>query len=140
MRSNKLQLFVHFVWSTVMREPLITEDIETAIQRSIAAKAVKLGCKVIAIGGIEDHIHVFVEIPATIAISELARQMKGSSSHLANSLSGPIRGFGWDDSYGAFTVGVRQLNKVKYYVDHQRDHHRDGTLHTDFELTMDEDA
>jgi len=129
---------VHLVWTTVKREPLITDEIEGAVYRCIGAKLVELRCKVIAIGGIENHVHVLLELHSTVSVAELVKQLKGGSSHLANTLAGPTRGFGWDDSYGAFTVGVRQLNKVKYYIDHQREHHRDGTVFAEFEQTTDE--
>jgi putative transposase len=84
MRRNKLSLFLHLVWATWDRLPLITTDIERSLYRQLESEARKLECSVLAIGGIEDHLHMLVSIPATIRIADLVKQLKGVSSHFVN--------------------------------------------------------
>jgi REP element-mobilizing transposase RayT len=63
------------------RLPLITPDIQEAIYASIIGQCHKLGSTVIAIGGIEEHIHLLAGIPPTLSVSDLIKNVKGSSSH-----------------------------------------------------------
>lgn len=139
MRHNKLRLFVHMVWTTKNRDPLITIGIESSIYRCIASVAEELHCPIIAIGGIEDHVHVLLNLHNTVSVAELARRLKGSSSHLAASLIEPTAGFVWSDSYGAFTVGEKEVPHIKKYVMNQKSHHSDRQLLSMYEVAFEPD-
>lgn len=84
MRRNKLALYIHLVWATWDRLPLITPEIERRLHRNIESEARKQGCDVLAINGVQDHIHLLVTLPATITIANLVKQVKGVSSHFVN--------------------------------------------------------
>ena len=90
-------------------------------------KAARLKAEILAIGGIEDHVHVLLKLPATVAIATLVKQLKGSSSHLANHEVLP-RGLKWQGGYSASSVSRRALHIVRDYVQRQEEHHRDGTI------------
>jgi putative transposase len=81
-----------------------------------------LKCTVIAIGGVEDHVHLLVGFPPTLAVSELVKKVKGTSSHLVNSKHDDF--FKWQGAYGAFTVSQRSLDKVADYIRNQEMHHQ----------------
>ena len=84
MRHNKLSLFVHLNWTTWDRSPLMGNDMERQLHRNLQSQAGKLGCKVYALNGTEDHVHVLVEIPAILSISQVVKSLKGVSSHFVN--------------------------------------------------------
>ena len=84
MRRTWINLYVHLVWCTSGREPLITEEIERRLFRYIESVCRKKGCVVQAIGGMSDHVHLCVSIPATLAIAVLMESVKGSSSHFVS--------------------------------------------------------
>ena len=71
MRENFTQLYLHYVWATWDRLPLITPDIQQQIYAAIIAECNKLGCTVIAVGGIEDHVHLLIGFPTTLAVAEI---------------------------------------------------------------------
>src|SRR5688500_18874331 len=73
MRDPFTRLYVHLVWATWDRLPLITPGIQPAIYRCIQAEATRLGCRVGAIGGIEDHVHVLVRYPPAVSVSEMVK-------------------------------------------------------------------
>jgi REP element-mobilizing transposase RayT len=81
MRSNKIAVYIHFVWSTWDRLPLIIEEIERPLYRFVWSVCQKNGCDPVAIGGIEDHVHLLVQIPSTVTITDLIRRIKSGSSH-----------------------------------------------------------
>ena len=57
MRAPYTQLYVHLVWSTWDRLPLVTPALESGIYAAITAKCKEMQCDPIAIGGIEDHVY-----------------------------------------------------------------------------------
>lgn len=69
--SNKLAVYIHFVWSTWDRLPLITEEIERPLHRFIWATCQDNGCNPIAVGGTEDHVHLLVELASRLALVSL---------------------------------------------------------------------
>jgi REP element-mobilizing transposase RayT len=138
MRRNKLALYLHLIWATWDREPLITLEIERQIHRSIASQATNMGCSVLAINGVPDHVHLVVKIPTTITIASLVKQVKGVSSHFVNDMLKPERHFKWQGSYGAFTVSRWDLDKIINYVKHQKEHHRTDELYPEWEQTFEE--
>ena len=94
MREPYTQLYVHILWATWDRLPLLSGEREATIYACIQAECGKLGAEMLAIGGIEDHVHVVARIPATLSVAELVKQIKGSSSHLANHAPGVDRRHG----------------------------------------------
>jgi REP element-mobilizing transposase RayT len=118
------QVFVHLVWSTRHRLPLITEDIEPRLRRILVAKATQLRCAVLAVGGTADHVHVAVRLHSTASIAVLAQEMKGASSfRVGQSQAGPSPRLRWQGGYGAFSFAARDAERVIAYVNGQREHH-----------------
>ncbi len=138
MRRNKLALYVHFVWATWDRLPLITPEIERRLLRNIESEAQGQGCVVLALNSIEDHVHMLASIPTTFTIANLAKQIKGVSSHFANDELFPEQNFKWQGSYGAFTVSRWDVEKIVQYIKCQKEHHATGELWPEFEETFEE--
>jgi len=105
--------------------PAIRERVYECIQ----AECVNLRVDVIAIGGVEDHVHLLVRVPATIAPADLVKRVKGASSHMVNhDIHAPFY-FKWQGAYGAFSVSKRHVPMIREYVLRQAEHHRDRTLY-----------
>jgi REP element-mobilizing transposase RayT len=94
-----------------------------------------LKAEVLALGGIADHIHLLVEIPSTLSLAALVKQIKGSSSHLITQKMQPGTFFKWQGSYGAFSVSQHEVPMIIHYIDRQEQHHRDNTLIPEYEST-----
>lgn len=133
MRRSQTCLYVHLVWATHGRLPLITPAIRQRIYGVMQHHASKLRCDVIAIGGIEDHVHVLVRFGPTVLIADLVGRMKGASSYLAQQVLGHT--FRWQRSYGAYSVSRFGVERVRSYVLNQEAHHRQGTTIRDLEIT-----
>lgn len=82
------QLFYHFVWATKQRLPLLTPTVEEAVVSYIRFKCEELGYKLHAINGATDHLHLLVELTPTILVADVAKNLKGASSHFVNKESG----------------------------------------------------
>ncbi len=138
MRQSKTEFYRHFVWTTHRRLPLVTPQIEGALYGCIVRVAQKHQCEVVALGGIEDHVHLLVKTPAKYAPSYLMQQIKGGSSAFARERLVPGEFFGWQDGYGGFTVTPAHRNKVGDYVRDQKRHHAENALHPAWEETDEE--
>ncbi|QSJ17851.1 IS200/IS605 family transposase [Nostoc sp. UHCC 0702] len=135
MRSNFTQLYLHYVWGTWDRLPLITPDIQKLVYAAIIQECQQLKCTVISIGGVEDHVHLLTSFPPTLSISDLIKQIKGSSSHFITHEVKPSEFFKWQGSYGAFTVSHDAIDNVAHYIRNQAIHHSQKSIITAWEPT-----
>lgn len=133
------QLYVHLVWSTWQRLPLITPELEPHVYAALASKCTELKCKPIAINGIADHVHILAGITTTISIAKLVGAMKGSSAYLIAHRVTPGTFFKWQHSYGAFTVSKRAVPIVRRYILNQKIHHAKGKLLPEYEQFEEEE-
>jgi REP element-mobilizing transposase RayT len=136
MRAPFTELYLHCVWATWDRLPLITTGAEPGLYRAIHAKCDELKCPCLAIGGMPDHIHVLVRLHATVSVADLLKEVKGTSSHLITHVTQPGEFFKWQGGYGAFTVGKADAPAVTAYVEHQKQHHAEHELWDDWEQTL----
>lgn len=136
MRRSKIRVYVHVVWRTWDRLPLLTPQRQEQAYRVIGDKCEELGATIIAIGGVVDHAHLLVQIPATLTIAELVKQVKGSSGHLLSERAREAHQFfKWQGAYGAFSVSPHDVDMIAKYIAFQPQHHADGTLTPEWEET-----
>jgi putative transposase len=140
MRRTRVALFAHLVWGTWDRLPLLVGETQRRVYRCIEATCVEMGAEVVALGGIEDHVHLLARLPATLSVADLVKQVKGASSHLATHEVAPDAFFKWQGGYAAFSVGQGQLEPICDYIAHQREHHRVGSLIPEWEEDTADDA
>jgi putative transposase len=134
MGAPYTQLYLHLVWSTWDRQPLITQDIQEPLYGAITAKCHDLKCELIAIGGITDHIHLLVRFHTTIPVAQLVKEIMGSSSHLVTHVIKPGMFFKWQGAYGAFTIQKSDVKTVQAYLLNQVHHHNALQLDDDLEI------
>ena len=133
MRDALVQIYLHYVWATWDRLPLISQDIEKGIYMSILEKCKEKDCVVLALGGTSDHVHLLVRFPSTISVADFIKEIKGASSHLVTHQLKPNEFFKWQGSYAAFSVSEKDLPRIKSYVDRQKEHHEDDHLEATLE-------
>lgn len=83
------QLYLHLVWATWDRLPLVRPAFREAIYGCIQDQLRKHRCDVIAICGTEDHVHVFTRSPTTVAIADVVKHSNGASSTLMTQTAAP---------------------------------------------------
>lgn len=128
MRRTKNEVYLHYIWRTYRSEPLVNEHVERPIYRCIEQQARQLGCDVLAVNGMPNHVHLVVKPPTTASLAAIAKQVKGVSSTFARDQLMHGNPFGWQDHYGVFSVSPRHVQRVVDYVKNQKQHHADGTL------------
>ncbi len=134
MGDSLVKVYIHCVWGTWDRLPLINNDNEKQIYNSIMDKCKEHNCEVIALGGIADHVHILVRLAPTVTISSLIKEIKGATSHLVTHTVNPGEFFKWQGSYATFSVNEKDVPRVKAYILHQKEHHAENTQEASLEL------
>ena len=132
MANTYTSLHYHLVFSTKNRERWITPDVEARIWAYLGGIASQNAMRPVQIGGIEDHVHVLLGSPATLAPSKIAQLIKGGSSAWIHDTFPDQRTFAWQDGYGAFTVSQSCVPDVARYIQNQREHHRTKTFQEEY--------
>jgi len=125
---TRLEVYVHFVWATHRRLPLIVSDQERPLYRILEHEAERLKCTVVAKGGTDDHVHVLLKLSATTSMSEIVKQMKGATSRYMGADS-----FKWQDGYSATGIHRSLIGRVAGYVNTQKIRHQNRNIWTELE-------
>jgi len=133
MAGHYSEVFLHFVWTTHGRQPLITPAIERPLFRYMTGICSNLKCQVLALNGMPDHVHLAVTFPSTVAIEVFVQTVKGGSSTFAREKLVPGEFFGWRDGYYVSSFGRGDSGAVTAYIRNQKQHHADGTLRLELE-------
>ena len=135
MSQTFTQLFYHLVFSTKNRELLIDPVWRPDLHAYIGGIVRNRRGELLAAGGIPDHIHLLVRLPATLALADAVRDIKSVSSLWRHDLGD--HGFAWQGGYGAFTVSKSKVPTVTSYILHQEEHHRVQSFQHEFVELLD---
>ena len=72
--------YYHIVFRTYCSEPTIPVDHERELYAYIYGFAKNLRCQTYRIGGMPDHVHIFVSLPTALPLSEFVQRVKTDSS------------------------------------------------------------
>lgn len=127
-----LNVWIHAVWSTAYRLPLLTKNIRGRVFEHIKSNGYQKGIRIDRINGYLDHVHVLFILPGNLSIAKAIQLMKGESSYWINKNQLTREKFKWQDEYYAATVGEPDLFKVQEYIDGQELHHRNLTFSEEY--------
>ncbi len=126
------QLYIHLVFAPKHRHSLIHHSWEEGLYRYITGVVQTRGHKLLAIGGMPDHIHIFLGLKPAESISDLVREIKvASNDFIRNERLTTIK-FDWQHGYGVFSHSRSQLDAVCKYILNQKEHHRRKTFKEEF--------
>lgn len=111
---------------------MLKEPIRVIVHKYIYGIIKGMNCNPIAINGTSDHIHILVGFCPSISIENFVRDIKRSSSIYINTNNLLPMKFGWQEGYGAFTVGYPELDKVYKYILNQQTHHLKGSFKEEY--------
>ena len=101
MAGKYLSLLVHFTWSTKGREPWIETSMRDDLYSYIGGIMKNKNARLIAAGGVFDHIHLYASMPSTISIADFVNVVKSNSSRWVHKGFAHLRNFAWQEGYGA---------------------------------------
>jgi REP element-mobilizing transposase RayT len=124
MSQSLSDVVLHIVFSTKERHPWIQATIEDELYRYICGVGRNMNCPIIKINGIEDHIHILVQLGRTVSISKLVSEVKSSSSQWIKTKGDQYTNFAWQGGYGAFSVSRPSIEGAIKYLSLQKEHHK----------------
>ena len=134
MRTSYSYIYVHLIWSTWKRMELINLEIESILYKLISDKLYELKCQPIKIGGTKDHIHILVNIHPSVSVSTIVKEVKGFSSFIIANKIQPESLFRWQSGYGVISISPQGISRISEYITDQKEHHREGTMKSNWEL------
>lgn len=118
------RLYIHLIWTTRNREPLIDGDIARFLCRFLRAMARKERAHILEIGVVQTHIHILARIHPIVAVSTLVKRLKGASSAVTTKEGLGTKGrLYWSKGYSVDSVSRRNLDSVRAYLRSQPTHH-----------------
>jgi len=128
MSNTYTQIHIHAVFTVQNRTSLIKKEWQDRLYQYIVAIIQNNGHKVLSIGGMPDHIHVFFGFRPNQSLSALMQNVKRDSSEWINKEKLVVGRFSWQEGYGAFSYSKSQIPQVIKYIDNQEKHHGKRTF------------
>ncbi len=127
------KIWIHAIWATKERIPLIHQNIEQTVYQFISEQLHEQGCPVRIINGMPDHIHCLFLLSPQKSIAEVIKQIKGSSSHFINYNNLIVEKFAWQTGYAAYSVSESGVEKVFAYIKNQKAHHQKKAFQQEYD-------
>ncbi|MDE6309669.1 MAG: IS200/IS605 family transposase [Muribaculaceae bacterium] len=114
------------VFGVKYRDAVLSPRLREALFQKICVVVAEYGrsSQVVAVGGVEDHVHVLVTLSSKISIEDLVREIKSRTSRWINKLPEYGMRFEWQRGYGAFSYSQSARESVINYIANQEEHHR----------------
>lgn len=118
-------LLYHIVFRPKNSESVIPMENEEMLYRYIWGVVKHKNGVLYRIGGMPDHVHLLVQLPATVAIADFVRDLKTSTNvYLKENKDSFPKFDGWARSYCALTYSYNEKDTIINYIKNQKEHHK----------------
>lgn len=124
MANTYTQIHLQLIFAVKFRDSLIRPAWKDELYKYITGIITSNEHKVLAIGGMPDHIHILIGLRPDQALSGLLKEVKGSSSKWINERRFLNSHFTWQEGYAAFSYKKSDLSGIISYIQHQEEHHK----------------
>ena len=132
MPKSYTNLLYHLVFSTRDRKPIITAERRPRLYEYVGGIIREFGGISLAIGGIEDHLHLLAKLRPDKRLSDVIRDLKANSSGWMHDVFPDATDFYWQNGYGAFTVSTSLVPAITTYIANQEQHHKKRSFREEF--------
>ena len=132
MAGTYSQIYIQIVFAVKGCGNLISNHWEDELHKYIAGIIKGKEQKPIIVNGMPDHIHAFVGLRPSMALSDLVRDIKNNSTNFINENKWAKDKFSWQEGYGAFSYSHSQINSVYNYIKNQKGHHKMKTFREEY--------
>ena len=118
------QSYYHIVFRTYCSEPTIPVEHDRELYAYIYGIAKNLRCQTFRIGGMPDHVHIFVSLPPTMPVATFVQRVKTDNSKWLKSNPNFTYFQGWAREYACFSKSVSEKDTIIRYIMRQKEHHK----------------
>lgn len=126
------QLYIQTVFAVKHRQTLILPEWEESLHKYTTGIIQTRGHKMLAIGGMPDHIHIFFGLKPAESISDLVREIKTATNDYIKEQGFSFHKFDWQAGYGAFSYSRSHMDNVCKYILNQKEQHKKCTFEQEF--------
>ena len=130
------RIWIHVVFSTKYRAPVLRDEIRMKVFMHIKEYAISKGIELDVINGYFDHAHCLICLTRQQTLSDVMKVIKGESAYWINKNKLTSTKFVWQDDYWAVSVSERHVPFVRRYILKQEEHHRGKTFETEINRFM----
>lgn len=127
---------MHVIFATRERLPFLRPELRQRLWPYLGGIARENRMKALCVGGVEDHVHVLISIPAVLSTAKAVQVLKGNSSKWIHETFPTLRDFGWQEGYGAFSIGQSGIEGTVRYIEGQEEHHRTRSFREELEAIL----
>ncbi|MHB8994818.1 MAG: IS200/IS605 family transposase [Armatimonadota bacterium] len=128
MPGSYLSLYYHIIFSTKQRQCWLEPDVRPRLWSYMGGIFKNHHAVPIAIGGVEDHVHIIASLHQTVTVADTVRRVKAHSSLWLKETFPALREFAWQEAYAGFTIHFGLLDSATGYVVNQEEHHREQSF------------
>jgi REP element-mobilizing transposase RayT len=132
MAGTYSQIYIQIVFAVQGRQNILRKDWRQEVFKYMSGIVKHKGHKPIIVNGVDDHVHVFVGLKPSMALSDLIRDTKNNSTNFINDHNWIKGKFCWQEGYGAFSYHKSQSGTVVNYILNQPEHHRKITFKEEY--------
>ena len=132
MGQSLVKNYLHIIFSTKYRQPLIIPTIENELHNYLGGICKNLEWYPVKVGGYTDHIHILCILSKKLPLVKLMEEIKSHSSKWVKIKNEGLQNFYWQDGYGAFSVNPYEIDVVKGYIENQHEHHKKKTFQDEY--------
>lgn len=133
MPQSLAQIYLHLVFSTKDRRPFLHDAaVRDEAHHFLGGTCNNLGCPVLRVGGIPDHVHILCRLGRTISVADLVKELKRESSQWLKTKSPDLADFFWQSGYGAFSLSPGHVEALRHYIANQEEHHQKESFQEEF--------
>lgn len=136
MGHTHTRLLMHVIFSTKDRIPYLVPDRRNEIFKYMSGILKNLNCLSLAIGGVSDHAHMFLELHQTASVADVVGKVKGNTSKWIHDSHVLQPSFSWQRGYAAFSVSDSSAESVLRYIAEQERHHQKWTFQDEVRLFL----
>jgi REP element-mobilizing transposase RayT len=129
---------IHLVWGTRQRRPWLDRPWRTRLFARVGAVIRGEGGMLLCAGGGPDHLHLYLEFPASVALSGLVNVIKSSSSRWIHQTYAHRHDFHWQSGYAAISVNPKDDRALQDYIRNQEYFHRERSFADEYVAILNE--
>ena len=131
------QVYIQVVFAVQGRMNLIQNSWKDELHKYMCGIIREKDQKPIIVNGMPDHIHVFIGLRPSMAISDIVRDIKNNSTNFINKRKFLNCKFSWQEGYGAFSYSHSHIDRVVKYILNQEKHHARKTFRQEYYQLLD---
>ena len=132
MAQSLCKIYLHIIFHVKNSSPTIEFEHLDRVHNYIGKLVNTTGCKVLRVGGTENHVHALVVFSKSESVTHVVEEIKRNSSPWIKELSPKYENFAWQGGYATLSISQSQVDAVINYIGNQAEHHKNQSFRDEY--------